>query len=240
MNTQSYKTVSATPTTVNKEWVVIDATDLPLGRLASRVALILRGKNKPYFTPHIDCGDNVIVLNADKVKLTGRKMTDRVYVRHTGYPGGQRFSTPKEILAKKPTELVRMAVKGMLPKNRLGAKLINNLYLFVPGKGNITINGRELNEYFRDEALRYIVNQPFEVTGTVAQFDVKANLDGGGIKGQAEALRLGIARALCIMDAEAYRHTLKSAGFLTRDAREVERKKPGQPGARKRFQFSKR
>ena len=110
----------------------------------------------------------------------------------------------------------------------------------VPGKGNITINGRELNEYFRDEALRYIVNQPFEVTGTVAQFDVKANLDGGGIKGQAEALRLGIARALCIMDSEAYRHTLKSAGFLTRDAREVERKKPGQPGARKRFQFSKR
>ena len=130
MNTQSYKTVSATPTTVNKELVVIDATDLPLGRLASRVALILRGKNKPYFTPHIDCGDNVIVLNADKVKLTGRKMTDRVYVRHTGYPGGQRFSTPKEILAKKPTELVRMAVKGMLPKNRLGAKLINNLYLY--------------------------------------------------------------------------------------------------------------
>ena len=108
------------------------------------------------------------------------------------------------------------------------------------GKGNITINGRELNEYFRDEALRYIVNQPFEVIGTVAQFDVKANLDGGGIKGQAEALRLGIARALCIMDSEAYRHTLKSAGFLTRDAREVERKKPGQPGARKRFQFSKR
>ena len=130
MNTQSYKTVSATPTTVNKEWVVIDATDLPLGRLASRVALILRGKNKPYFTPHIDCGDNVIVLNADKVKLTGRKMTDRVYVRHTGYPGGQRFTTPKEVLHKKPTELVRMAVKGMLPKNRLGSKLINNLYLY--------------------------------------------------------------------------------------------------------------
>ena len=130
VNTQSYKTVSATPATVKKEWVVIDATDLPLGRLASRVALILRGKNKPYFTPHIDCGDNVIILNADKVKLTGKKMTDRVYVRHTGYPGGQRFSTPKEILAKKPTELVRMAVKGMLPKNRLGAKLINNLYLY--------------------------------------------------------------------------------------------------------------
>ena len=130
MNTQSYKTVSATPATVNKEWVVIDATDLALGRLASRVALILRGKNKPYFTPHIDCGDNVIILNADKVKLSGKKMTDKVYVRYTGHPGGQRFSTPKEILAKRPTELVRMAVKGMLPKNRLGSKLLNNLYLY--------------------------------------------------------------------------------------------------------------
>ena len=110
----------------------------------------------------------------------------------------------------------------------------------VPGKGNITINGRELSDYFKEETLRYIVNQPFEVTGTTAQFDVKANLDGGGIKGQAEALRLGIARALCEVDKEAYRSALKAEGFLTRDAREVERKKPGQPGARRRFQFSKR
>ncbi len=131
METQSYKTVYANPQTVTKGWVVIDATDLALGRLASRVALVLRGKNKPYFTPNQDCGDNVIILNADKVKLTGKKMTDRVYVRHTGYPGGQRFTTPKEILAKKPTELVRRAVKGMLPKNRLGDKLIKNLYLYV-------------------------------------------------------------------------------------------------------------
>ena len=110
----------------------------------------------------------------------------------------------------------------------------------VPGKGNITINGRDLNEYFAMDTLRYIVNQPFEVRGTIAQFDVKANLDGGGIKGQAEALRLGISRALCEIDKEAYRPALKAAGFLTRDAREVERKKPGQPGARRRFQFSKR
>ena len=110
----------------------------------------------------------------------------------------------------------------------------------VPGKGNIVINGRELNEYFKEDTLRYIVNQPLEVTGTTAQFDVKANLDGGGIKGQAEALRLGISRALCEIDKEAYRSALKAAGFLTRDAREVERKKPGQPGARRRFQFSKR
>ena len=108
------------------------------------------------------------------------------------------------------------------------------------GKGNIVINGREFDNYFCDEALRYIVNQPFSVTGTEGQYDVKINLCGGGIKGQAEAARLGIARALCEIDTEAYRSALKSAGFLTRDAREVERKKPGQPGARRRFQFSKR
>lgn len=108
------------------------------------------------------------------------------------------------------------------------------------GTGKMTINGRDLSEYFAEDTLKYIVNQPFEVTGTAGQFDVKANLDGGGVKGQAEALRLGIARALCEVDKEAYRSALKAAGFLTRDAREVERKKPGQPGARRRFQFSKR
>ena len=108
------------------------------------------------------------------------------------------------------------------------------------GKGNITINDRPMDEYFKEDTLRYIVRQPLDVTDTLASFDIKANLDGGGIKGQAEALRLAIARALCKVDAEAYRPVLKSNGFLTRDAREVERKKPGQPGARKRFQFSKR
>ena len=131
MNTQSYKTVSLNAATVDKKWVVIDATDLALGRLASRVALVLRGKNKPGFTPNVDCGDNVIVVNAEKVALKGKKMTDKVYVRYTGYPGGQRFSTPKEILAKKPAELVRGAVKGMLPKTRLGAKQLGNLYIYA-------------------------------------------------------------------------------------------------------------
>lgn len=110
----------------------------------------------------------------------------------------------------------------------------------VAGKGDITINDRPISEYFADETLRYIVGQPFEVTGTTGQFDVTINLVGGGIKGQAEAARLGIARALCEVDKEAYRSALKTAGLLTRDAREVERKKPGQPGARRRFQFSKR
>ncbi len=106
--------------------------------------------------------------------------------------------------------------------------------------GTITINGRSLEDYFDLDTLRYIVNQPLEVTGTVSKFDIKVNLVGGGVKGQAEALRLGIARALCEVDKEAYRPALKAAGFLTRDPRVVERKKPGQPGARKRFQFSKR
>ena len=116
---------------------------------------------------------------------------------------------------------------------------VARVYL-TAGAGNITVNGRDLKEYFAEDTLVYIVNQPFEVTGTAGQFDVKANLDGGGVKGQAEALRLGIARALSELDREAYRSALKTAGFLTRDAREVERKKPGQPGARRRFQFSKR
>ena len=130
MDTQSYKTVSANAATVTKEWVVIDATDQVLGRLASEVAKMLRGKHKVNFTPHVDCGDNVIILNSGKIRLTGKKMTDKVYVRHTGYPGGQRFTTPKELLARKPLEVLRHAVKGMLPKNRLGAQMLRNLYLY--------------------------------------------------------------------------------------------------------------
>ena len=130
MDTLSYKTVSANKATVNKEWVVIDATDQVLGRLASRIALILRGKNKVNYTPHVDCGDNVIVINANKVRLTGNKLTDKVYVRHTGYPGGQRFASPKELLNRKPLAVVEHDVKGMLPKNRLGAELFRNLFVY--------------------------------------------------------------------------------------------------------------
>ena len=125
--------------------------------------------------------------------------------------------------------------------NALGRRKSDVARVYVStGKGNITINGRTMDEYFKEDTLRYIVRQPLDVTDTLASFDIKANLDGGGIKGQAEALRLAIARALCKVDTEAYRPVLKSNGFLTRDAREVERKKPGQPGARRRFQFSKR
>ena len=125
--------------------------------------------------------------------------------------------------------------------NALGRRKAAVARVYVnPGKGSITINDRPLEVYFKEETLQYIVKQPLELTGTLAQFDVKVNLDGGGIKGQAEALRLGIARALCKIDRETYRPVLKTNGILTRDPREVERKKPGQPGARRRFQFSKR
>ena len=147
MNTLSYKTVSLNKATVDKQWVVIDATDLALGRLASRVALVLRGKTKPGFTPNVDCGDNVIVINAEKVALSGKKMTDRVYTRYTGYPGGQRFTTPKEILAKRPAELVRMAVKGMLPKNRLGSKILKNLHVYAGAEHPHQAQNPKVNEH---------------------------------------------------------------------------------------------
>ena len=131
MNTLSYKTVSANKTTVNKEWVIIDAEGKVLGRLASVVASMLRGKHKTYFTPLGDCGDNVVVINAEKVDLTGKKWSDKVYVRHTGYPGGQRFTTAEAFLKKNPIGLVEKAVKGMLPKNRLGSALYRNLHVYA-------------------------------------------------------------------------------------------------------------
>ena len=131
MDSLSYKTISANAATVTKNWVLIDANGEVLGRLASQIAKILRGKNKPCYTPHADCGDYVVVINAEKVKLTGKKMTDKVYTRHTGYPGGQRFATPADYLAKKPTFLIEKAVKGMLPRTRLGAVLLKNLKIYA-------------------------------------------------------------------------------------------------------------
>lgn len=131
MDTLSYKTVSANRATVTKEWVLVDATDVVLGRLASKVAKILRGKNKPSFTPHVDCGDNVVIINAEKVRLTGNKLNDKIYLSYSGYPGGQRKQTPAELMSKYPERLVEKAVKGMLPKNRLGSKIYGNLKVYV-------------------------------------------------------------------------------------------------------------
>ena len=131
MDSLSYKTISANAATVTKEWVVIDATNEVLGRLASQMAKILRGKNKPGYTPHVDCGDYVIVVNAEKVKLTGDKLTEKVYVRHTGYPGGQRFATAQDYLKKKPEFVIEEAVRGMLPKTRLGEAIFKNLKVYA-------------------------------------------------------------------------------------------------------------
>jgi large subunit ribosomal protein L13 len=130
VDTLSYKTISANKATVNKEWLVVDANGQHLGRFASKVAKLLRGKYKTNYTPHVDCGDNVIIVNADKIVLTGNKWTDRIYLSYTGYPGGQRESTPESLFKKSSDRLFRKVIKGMLPKNRLGAKLITNLYVY--------------------------------------------------------------------------------------------------------------
>ncbi|MEX2483381.1 MAG: 50S ribosomal protein L13 [Brumimicrobium sp.] len=127
MDTLSYKTVSANKETADKKWLLVDAEGETLGRLASKVAQLIRGKHKPNFTPHSDCGDNVIVINAEKVELTGNKWTNKTYIRHTGFPGGQKSLTAEELKAKRPIRLVEMAVKGMLPKNKLGYQLYTNL-----------------------------------------------------------------------------------------------------------------
>lgn len=136
MNTLSYKTVSANANTVNKEWVLIDAENEVLGRMASVVAKILRGKHKPNYTPHVDCGDNVIIINAEKIRLTGDKWNAKKYIRHSGYPGGQRSLTARELMDRKPTAMVEKAIKGMLPKTILGADLFRNLYVYAGTEHN--------------------------------------------------------------------------------------------------------
>jgi len=127
----SYKTPSLNNASVDKQWLLIDAEGQTLGRLSSEIAKLLRGKHKPGFTPHVDCGDNVVVINAEKITLTGNKMSEKQYIRHTGYPGGQRVVTATQLQAKAPHQLIEKAVKGMLPKNRLGAKLLKNLNVYA-------------------------------------------------------------------------------------------------------------
>jgi large subunit ribosomal protein L13 len=131
VDTLSYKTISANKATVKKEWVVVDATGQHLGRMGSKVAKLLRGKYKPEFTPHVDCGDNVIIVNAEKAVLTGNKWNDRIYHTFSGYPGGQKEVTPAQLKAKGEDRLFRKVVKGMLPKNKLGDRLLGNLHVYA-------------------------------------------------------------------------------------------------------------
>ena len=150
MDSLIYKTISANQNTVDKKWVIIDADGQTLGRMCSKVAKLLRGKYKPNFTPHVDCGDNVIVINAEKIILSGNKWESKEYIRYTGYPGGQRSLTANELFAKDPTRLVEKYVKGMLPKNKLGANLFRNLKVYVgenhkqEGQNPVLINLKDL------------------------------------------------------------------------------------------------
>lgn len=131
MDHNSYKTVNAKKSTAEKGWVLVDAKDQVLGRVASQVARVLRGKHKPNYTPNVDTGDHVVVINADKIKMTGKKWTDRVYFSYSGYPGGQRIQTPKMIgNSKYPERLVEHSVRGMLPKNSLGRELFRSLHVY--------------------------------------------------------------------------------------------------------------
>lgn len=131
MDTQSYKTVSANKATVKKDWLLVDAENETVGRLASKVAYLVRGKHKTAYTPHVDCGDNIVIINADKVRFSGNKMNDKVYTRYTGYPGGQRFATPKELLNTKPERVLELAIGRMLPKTRLGDRLRRNVFIYA-------------------------------------------------------------------------------------------------------------
>ena len=131
MDALSYKTISANDKTVTKNWVVVDAENQVLGRLTSEVAKMIRGKHKTNYTPHVDCGDNVIVINAEKIKMTGNKFAEKEYVRYTGYPGGQRFATPTEWLKKNPALIIEHAVRGMLPKTKLGRAIFGNLHVYA-------------------------------------------------------------------------------------------------------------
>ena len=277
------KTYSAKPGEVERGWYVVDADGETLGRLATRIADTLRGKLKPEYTPHIDTGDFVVVINCERIRVTGKKMDDKIYYRHSGYHGGLREETLRDLLGRRPEEVIRRAVKGMVPRNAArsraapeaqgvrrprapargpGAQAARReevvmaendaVYrgtgkrktsvarvILTPGSGAFTVNGRALDEYFGRPTLRTTATSPLELTGLRDRFDVKALCDGGGITGQAGALRHGIARALIEADPEL-RIALKQKGFLTRDAREVERKKAGLKGARRRPQFSKR
>ena len=311
-------TYSAKPAEVQKKWVVIDATSLVVGRLATLIAMRLRGKHKPTFTPHVDDGDNVIVVNAAKVILTGRKRENKVYHHHTGFIGGIKERSARQILeGKHPERILEKAVERMLPRGPLGrraarqsarlcrgrpsacrpaaraarcrfpepqehegrlmAETMQSLdqlsaikpaapeapkYVqkldkqgrayatgkrknavarvwIKPGSGKIIVNTRPIEVFFARPVLRMLINQPLVSANRAGQYDVICAVSGGGLSGQAGAVRHGLAKALTHFEPDL-RSALKKGGFLTRDSRVVERKKYGRAKARRSFQFSKR
>ncbi len=228
---------------ITRQWYVVDAEGQVFGRVASQVANILRGKNKPIYTPNVDTGDYVIIINADKIVMTGKKLDQKIYYHHTGYVGGLKETKYRKLLAEKPEFAIRRAVvEKQMAKVDYSAvgrrkKAVARVRL-VAGDGKVTINKRDIDNYFGLETLKMTVRQPLTLTGTTS-FDVLVNVCGGGVSGQAGAIRHGISRALCKADPEL-RAALKKAGFLTRDPRMKERKKYGLKAARRAPQFSKR
>ena len=274
------KTYTAKPGEIQRDWYVVDAEGKTLGRLATQIADTLRGKQKPQYTPHVDTGDFVIVVNAEKIHVTGQKLDQKMVYRHSGFPGGLKTRTLREQLDRRPTEVIRKAVKGMLPQQqarrraadqaqglrrprassrRSGSEGVEDSLMadiaqylgtgkrktsvarviLRPGDGKTWINGRTLEDYFPRASHRTSALGPLKTAGAEGTYDLRVRVHGGGISGQAGAVRHGIARALVEADPEL-RVVLKREGYLTRDARQVERKKAGLHKARKAPQFSKR
>lgn len=281
----SVKTYSVREGEIVRSWFVVDATDQTLGRLASKIARVLEGKHKPTWAPNLDSGDHVVVLNAGRIRVTSDKLESKLYIRHSGHPQGYKEETLGHLLARRPEEVIRRAVKGMLPRNRLGApaaaqaeglrrrgsspcrtaaraaRLTRSLTIMttpsfysgtgrrktavarvrlLPGEGQIVVNGRSLTEHFGNAINEADLRLPFRVTGNEGRYNAMIKVEGGGVTGQAGAIRHGIARALLEADPEAFRLPLRQAGLLTRDPRMKERKKYGLKRARKAPQYTKR
>jgi len=242
---------------IDRQWYVVDAENQTLGRLATEVASILRGKNNPSFTPHLDTGDFVVVVNAEKIQVSGRKPQQKLYRRHSGRPGGMKVETFESLQERIPERIVEKAIKGMLPHNALGRQMFRKLKVYkgteqgrrktsvarvrlVPGNGTITINGRPGDNYLNyNPAYLAAVKGPLETLGLSTEYDILVNVHGGGLTGQSGAIKQGAARALCELSADN-RKPLKTEGHLSRDPRAKERRKYGLKKARKAPQFSKR
>ncbi len=240
-------TFSAKPHEVRRDWYLVDASGKVLGRLAAEIARRLRGKHKPEFTPHVDTGDYIVVVNAGKLRVTGNKARAKTYYRHSTYPGGVYATTFDKMQARFPTR-----ARCAAAQDAGGRRMIGQYYygtgrrksavarVFIrPGKGDFVVNDRPANEYFARETGQMVVRQPLVLTDKLSQFDVMVNVSGGGEFGQAGAVRHGLTRALIEFDP-ALKPLLSKAGLVTRDAREVERKKVGLHKARRRKQYSKR